>query len=43
VSGATASGGSGQVLAATGAPILGGIFGGILFLLGALGIRNRRR
>ena len=42
VSGATASSG-GQVLAATGAPIAGGIAGGILFLLGALGLRNRRR
>jgi len=31
------------VLAATGTPILGGIMGGILFLLGGLGLRNRRR
>jgi len=38
-----ASGSQGTVLAATGAPIAGGILGGILFVLGALGLRNRRR
>jgi hypothetical protein len=44
VSGATAaSGGTGQVLAATGAPIAGGVLGGIMFLLGVLGLRNRKR
>jgi hypothetical protein len=44
VAGQTATaGGQGEVLAATGAPVAGGILGGILFLLGGLGIRMRRR
>jgi hypothetical protein len=33
----------GEVLAATGAPIAGGILGGILLVLGGLGIRFRKR
>ncbi|TMC84012.1 MAG: LPXTG cell wall anchor domain-containing protein, partial [Chloroflexi bacterium] len=36
-------GGTGEVLAATGAPVAGGLVGGILFLLGGLGLRKRRR
>jgi len=40
---ATQSGGTGQVLANTGAPIAGGVLGGILFLLGGLGLRRRKR
>ena len=43
VSGASATAGGGETLAATGAPIAGGLVGGLLFLLGALGLRNRRR
>jgi len=40
----TAASGQGEVLAATGGvPAAGGILGGILFLLGGLGIRIRRR
>jgi hypothetical protein len=42
VLGATATAG-GEVLAATGAPILGGVLGGLLALLGGLGLRARRR
>jgi hypothetical protein len=42
VRGATATAG-GEVLAATGAPILGGVLGGLLALLGGLGLRARRR
>jgi hypothetical protein len=42
VSGATTTGG-GVVLAATGAPIAGGVLGGLLALIGAIGLRARRR
>jgi hypothetical protein len=50
VLGATATGGvlgatatSGVSLAATGAPIAGGILGTILVLIGGIGLRIRRR
>jgi hypothetical protein len=43
VLGATAISGSGTTLANTGAPIAGGLLGGIMALAGAIGLRIRRR
>jgi hypothetical protein len=44
VSGTTATtGGTGSVLAKTGLPIVGGLVGALMALLGAIGLRIRRR
>jgi hypothetical protein len=43
VSGSTATGGQGEVLAATGAPVSGGILGAILVAIGGIGMRFRKR
>ncbi len=43
VLGATAISGSGTTLANTGAPIAGGVLGGVMALVGAIGLRIRRR
>ncbi|HEY8841460.1 MAG TPA: hypothetical protein VIO80_12610, partial [Candidatus Dormibacteraeota bacterium] len=43
VSGSSASAGSGEVLAATGAPVDGGVLGAMLVTLGGIGMRLRRR
>ncbi|HXJ49622.1 MAG TPA: hypothetical protein VNF91_10685, partial [Candidatus Acidoferrum sp.] len=43
VLGATAISGSGVSLANTGAPIVGGVLGAVMALVGGIGLRIRRR